>query len=102
MEVRQTRMGANADVTRFAGQDGGGHNEGIAGVKTTGNVSDVDEGEKFLVGTLEMLVSVAAIGDRLERGSDAFEIAITFTEVDVDESFVLDGRHGGNLLSRSL
>lgn len=61
-------MRADADVTSLAGGDGGEHDEWITGVKATGHVGNIDEGEEFIVGTLEMSVSVAALGERGLRG----------------------------------
>lgn len=42
LEVREAGMGADENVAGFAGADGGGHYQGVAGVEAACDVGDVD------------------------------------------------------------
>lgn len=58
LEVGQAGVCADEDGVRDAGADGGGHDEGVAGVEAAGDVGDVDQGEEFFVRTLWQGTSV--------------------------------------------
>lgn len=63
-------MGADEDVTGFAGADGGGHDDGVAGVEAAGDVGDVDEREEVIVGALGVSNQLMWLGDGIIAGAN--------------------------------
>ena len=67
-------MGTNLDIVGFALPNRFHHDERVSRVEATCYVGNVDEGVELSVWT-------------------AFEVAIAFAQVHVDEGFVLNGSH---------
>ncbi len=100
LQVGQARVCADGDVVGYAGADGFHHDEGVAGVGGGVRIQFLEFCSREDSRGVEAAGDVGLVdhGEELEVRT-ARPVAIGFSQVDVDQGFVLDGPHVVVLLS---